>query len=223
MATESERYLRKARESLASAEADVAAGRCNSAANRAYYAAFQAAIAALIHHGASPSAEWKHDFVGAEFSSKLIRRRKVFGQPYARVLRDLFDLRLVADYREYGVSKRESRIAVRQAGEVFGLIEKWIGVIGVGEPRTEYGSEMKTTTKQPQEYVEELKAMISSAYPDLRLVVQERSPTDYTIEIYGDESVWEAHQLISERRTEIVDDHGVWIVVLPLDESWTNQ
>lgn len=44
-------FLLKARESLASAEADLKAGRFNSAANRAYYAAFQAAVAMLVEHG----------------------------------------------------------------------------------------------------------------------------------------------------------------------------
>src|SRR5439155_542520 len=70
--------LRKARENLASAEADLSAGRLNSAASRAYYAAFQAAVAALIEQGISPRGEsWDHKFVISEFSGKLIRRRKV--------------------------------------------------------------------------------------------------------------------------------------------------
>ena len=68
--TEVERYLRKARESLASAAADVRAKRHNSAANRSYYAAFQAAVAALIHAGIQrPAATWQHRFV----TSQLLR------------------------------------------------------------------------------------------------------------------------------------------------------
>ncbi len=40
-------YLAKAEESLAGAEREFAAGAYNNCANRAYYACFQAAIAAL--------------------------------------------------------------------------------------------------------------------------------------------------------------------------------
>ena len=71
--TEAERYLAKARESLASARANVKARRYNSAANRGYYAAFQAAVAALIHAGIRPDDDdWGHRFVMSQFSGKLI-------------------------------------------------------------------------------------------------------------------------------------------------------
>ncbi|MEO8457072.1 MAG: HEPN domain-containing protein [Chloroflexota bacterium] len=77
MATEHERYLRKARESLASAQADVRARRSNSAANRAYYAAFQAAVAALIQHDIRPTGNWEHEFVANRFSGKLVWRMNI--------------------------------------------------------------------------------------------------------------------------------------------------
>jgi len=43
----SDAFLNRAQESLEGAESEFASGRYNSVANRAYYACFQAAIAAL--------------------------------------------------------------------------------------------------------------------------------------------------------------------------------
>jgi uncharacterized protein (UPF0332 family) len=75
---DAEAYLRKALENLASSEADLAAGRDNAAASRAYYSSFQAAVAALIDNGIRPRGdEREHRFVISQFSGKLIRRRKV--------------------------------------------------------------------------------------------------------------------------------------------------
>jgi uncharacterized protein (UPF0332 family) len=60
---EARTYLIKAVESLTSAQIDYMAARYNSCANRAYYACFQAAVAALLAAGirpASPRGEWSH-------------------------------------------------------------------------------------------------------------------------------------------------------------------
>jgi len=115
---EAEGFLRKARESLASAEADLRSGRFNSAANRAYYAAFQAAVAALMDHGIRPrGASWDHKFVISEFSGKLIRRRKVVSGRLTGTLDILLQRRLRADYRAAGLSRREARDSTRKAGQ----------------------------------------------------------------------------------------------------------
>ena len=55
-------YQAKAEESLAGAEVEFASGRYNNSANRAYYACFQAAVAALIRAGVRPTGggEWSH-------------------------------------------------------------------------------------------------------------------------------------------------------------------
>jgi uncharacterized protein (UPF0332 family) len=47
-------YLSKANESLAGATSELVNGRYNNTANRAYYAVFQAAIAALMQAGIAP-------------------------------------------------------------------------------------------------------------------------------------------------------------------------
>jgi len=56
-------FLAKAEESLASADDDFAKERFNSCARGAYYAAFQAAVAALIHEAILPRDKWEHEFV----------------------------------------------------------------------------------------------------------------------------------------------------------------
>jgi uncharacterized protein (UPF0332 family) len=122
-----EAYLAKAKESLASAEADLVAARFNSAANRAYYSVFQAAVAALLQHGVRPrGASWDHKFVISEFSSKLVRRRKIVSSIYLGVLDSLFTARLFADYRAAGIARGTARRSVAKARE---LVSEISGVI----------------------------------------------------------------------------------------------
>jgi len=117
-------FLLKARESLASAEADLKAGRFNSAANRAYYAAFQAAVAMLVEHGIRPRAHaWDHRFVISQFSGKLVKGRKVVTAQFAGTLDRLLKTRLVADYRLVSVSRSDAKESV---GETKRLIEEII-------------------------------------------------------------------------------------------------
>jgi uncharacterized protein (UPF0332 family) len=116
--TDAEAYLAKAAESLASAEADPAAGRFNSSANRAYYACFQAAVAALIHFGlhvADPRPAPGHDATQALFARELVQRRKVFPAELRRTLPELIGIRHAADYWATGVSEREAARALARA------------------------------------------------------------------------------------------------------------
>lgn len=116
MQAESRLFLAKARESVASAEADLQAGRVNSAVNRAYYAAFQAGIAVLINEAIGPRGDaWDHRFVISQISGKLITRRKVMPPKLTGVLDTLLQRRLRADYRPAAVSKREARDSVAKA------------------------------------------------------------------------------------------------------------
>jgi uncharacterized protein (UPF0332 family) len=109
-------FLAKARESLASAEADLSGARFNSATNRAYYSAFQAAVAILMENDIRPRGdEWDHRFVISQFSGKLIRRRKVLPGRLGGVLDLLIKARLVADYRPASVSRGDAREAVKEA------------------------------------------------------------------------------------------------------------
>ena len=122
---ESRLFLDKARESLASAEADFAAGRFNSCANRAYYAAFQAAVAALIHTGVGPRGDtWGHAFVMAQFSGTLIKRRKLVSSSLRASLSALQEARSLADYEPRSVTRTTARRSVEEAGEVVEAVNR---------------------------------------------------------------------------------------------------
>ncbi|MGH7964345.1 MAG: HEPN domain-containing protein [Candidatus Binatia bacterium] len=120
-------YLVKAAESLASAEADCAAARYNSCANRVYYACFQAAVAALLSVGiqpANPRGEWSHEFVQSQFNGLLINRRKLYQISLRRVLRDTMEVREKADYTLSSVSERVAKRVLRQAQEFVQTIQE---------------------------------------------------------------------------------------------------
>jgi uncharacterized protein (UPF0332 family) len=113
---DAEAFLAKARESLAAAEADLQAGRFNSAASRAYYAAFHAAVATLIEQGVGPrGASWDHKFVISTFSGKLVRRRKLVPARFRGTLDTLFTARLFADYRANSVGRATARPSVTES------------------------------------------------------------------------------------------------------------
>jgi uncharacterized protein (UPF0332 family) len=218
--TEAGRYLRKARESLASAKADARARRYNSAANRAYYAAFQAAVAALIFYRVrSADTEWQHRFVAEEFSGRLIRRRKEFAASLGSVLPQLFQVRIRADYEVIDVSEREAAQSVNRANEVVGAVVKSVGRSAISETKAPYEAVMKTkqTSKAPEDYVEDVKKTITEKYPDVDFKVQQRGPRDFTLRVYGDyPEMWEVGDSLGEMTIDILVDHDVWIVVLSL-------
>jgi uncharacterized protein (UPF0332 family) len=97
-------FLVKAQENLAMAHITFEHGGYNASANRAYYAAFQAAIAALakesITHDRNP-----HDWVQAQFSGILIYRRKLYPSKLASFLPNMQEVRDMADYKTTAISK----------------------------------------------------------------------------------------------------------------------
>ena len=106
-------FLVKAEESLAGAESEFVSGRYNNCANRAYYACFQAAIAALIRASIRPrGAQWGHDFVQAEFNGRLINRRKLYPPTLRTTLSWNYALREKADYDPDQVTERRAARAV---------------------------------------------------------------------------------------------------------------
>jgi uncharacterized protein (UPF0332 family) len=112
---DSEDYLAKAFESLASAESDLTAGRYNSCMNRSYFACFQAAVSALVRSSLiSAHAEHDHYFIQAQFAL-LINRRKLYPANLGRVLPTLMSKRHLADYRPMMASSSDARRAASQA------------------------------------------------------------------------------------------------------------
>ena len=106
--------MAKADESLAAAELCYAQGFYNAAANRAYYAMFQAAHVALETAG-FVRPEWSHAGLHATFANELTRRRKRFAPALARDLPIVQELRHTADYRTQHLSVRQATRALSKA------------------------------------------------------------------------------------------------------------
>ena len=126
-------FLTKAEQSIAGAASEHSNGRYDNTANRCYYAAFQAAIAALMRVGVRPTdprTGWGHGYVQAQFAEQLIRRRKEYPADFADVLTRLLALRRTADYRVEPVSETQATRALRRARAFVATIQT-----RGGEPR----------------------------------------------------------------------------------------
>jgi len=114
-----EGYLTKAHESLRGAESEHIAERPNNAVNRAYYAAFQAAVAALLDAGIpvqrGQGGLVSHQAVHSQFAGILVSRRKLYPANLRSVLQDLLRERIIADYRPVNVSHARATRALRRA------------------------------------------------------------------------------------------------------------
>ena len=88
--------LAKARESLESARADLEAGRLNGASNRAYYAMFHAARAALEARGAATGGQ-RHGAVIRRFGLAFIKNGPL-GGARGRNLNKALEIRNESDY-----------------------------------------------------------------------------------------------------------------------------
>lgn len=120
MSEVAEAFLHKSAESLAGAESEFLNGRYNNAANRAYYACFQAAIAALDGASIRPSgrkSEWGHDFVQSQFAGVLIHRRKRYPTALRGALGEMHALREQGDYQLADVSRIQAARALVVARE----------------------------------------------------------------------------------------------------------
>jgi len=122
-------FLEKADESLAGAESEFINGRYNNAANRCYYACFQAAIHALIRAGVqtlSRDGQWGHEFVQAQFSGQLINRRKLYPSELRGMLEQNYRLRQTADYKR-------DRVTEVRAARAVSRTERFLEAIRQGE------------------------------------------------------------------------------------------
>jgi uncharacterized protein (UPF0332 family) len=110
-------YWSKAKESLEMASLAYQRKKYNVSASRAYYAVFQASIAALMKLTdlRAIDNEWGHGQVQAELNRRLIMRRKVLPGDIGRTPMDLIELRHVADYKPEAVSAKEAKRAYDRA------------------------------------------------------------------------------------------------------------
>ena len=111
-------FIVKAQENIAAAECEYNHGRYNASANRAYYAMFHIAVAALLYHSVvPPGLRWGHSWVQAAFNEQLIKRKKVYPSKLASSLIAVMSLREVADYKDAMVSQKRAYRALQKAKE----------------------------------------------------------------------------------------------------------
>lgn len=122
-------YFEKAREARRVAEYCYDQQAYNSCANRAYFAAFQMTISALIKLTTfrPTNGEWGHDIVQSQLNVQFVRNRKFISAELGRVLPDLIAIRTMADYEQRMVSEKSAVRALRKAKELMGALESIIG------------------------------------------------------------------------------------------------
>lgn len=114
-----EDLMAKARKAAVSARVLLDTGDADGACNRAYYAMFDAARAALLASGApvEPEIARAHSGLISAFSLHLVKTGRVPVE-LGKALNKVEDLRLVADYKSDPVGNEEAGWAVQQA-EIF--------------------------------------------------------------------------------------------------------
>lgn len=117
--------LERAEHSVKAARLCLERGYLDSAASRAYFSMFQAAICALESQGIHRT-EWSHKAVHASLADILIRRRKVVQAVLAGALPGAMEIRHVADYRQPGPSQRQVQRVVTMAERFIALIKEGI-------------------------------------------------------------------------------------------------
>jgi len=116
-------FFAKAKENLRAAQICFDNGLYNTCANRTYYSALQAAVAALSHRGIRRD-KVEHKWVQADFSGRLIRRQKIYPARLKSYLPDMQLIRNKADYSVENISRQRAGKRLAKAGEMIELIEK---------------------------------------------------------------------------------------------------
>ena len=116
-------YLKKSKDNLTLAKYCLENGYYDASANRAYYAAFQAAIAALSAQGITND-KYGHKWVQANFNRELVQRRKLYPSRMSSTLSEMILVRNRADYLDEPVSKKQAARQFSRAESFVGLVLK---------------------------------------------------------------------------------------------------
>jgi uncharacterized protein (UPF0332 family) len=116
-------FFNKAAYNLKAAQMCFDSGFYDACANRAYYAALQAAVVALEHNGIARD-KIDHRWVQSEFSSKLIGSRKIYPTRLKSYLPEMQAVRNLADYKPEGINRKKASEQMSRASEMLMLIEK---------------------------------------------------------------------------------------------------
>jgi uncharacterized protein (UPF0332 family) len=115
MTIDTEIFKVRAEENINSAKVLYELGFYNASANRAYYAAFHAAMVFLLRNGIT--VEPDHRKVQNAFNGEAISRRKLLPSRWKEFLGEMQDMRNNADYRNKGVSKSRANEQLSRAKE----------------------------------------------------------------------------------------------------------
>ena len=119
--------IAKARRSAISARLLFDAGDLNGACNRAYYAMFDAARAALLASNGPVNSETikTHSGLIAAFSLYLIKPGRIPAQ-CGKSLRQVDQIRLVADYSDEEIDHEIASSAIEQAGQFVDAVSNYL-------------------------------------------------------------------------------------------------
>ncbi|WP_221624787.1 HEPN domain-containing protein [Burkholderia contaminans] len=116
-------YMAKAVRALAEAHVLLQVNGREGACNRAYYAMFDAAHAALLGVGVVEQSPATHSGVIAAFGLKLVNQGLVRPE-YGRSLRQVESLRGIADYGAGNIPMDKARWAVAQAEDFVAVVRE---------------------------------------------------------------------------------------------------
>lgn len=120
-------YLLKATRAMASARLLLEAGDSEGACNRAYYAMFDAAHAALIHAGAlaNPARTKTHQGLITAFGLHLVKTGKM-SVDMGKAINQVEQVRLLADYTGEEIDNQTAHWAIDQASVFLDTVRKWL-------------------------------------------------------------------------------------------------
>lgn len=119
-------FKEKSRQNLAVAEWCYENGHYDACCNRAYYAMYHAAIAALANEGITPSQKQiDHGWVQSRFVIHFCKRHKIFPK-LKTYLQDAQRIRDTADYHAEPLNRKKARLQMNWAKE---FVQTCLGMV----------------------------------------------------------------------------------------------
>jgi|RhiMethySRZTD1v2_1073278.scaffolds.fasta_scaffold420158_2 uncharacterized protein (UPF0332 family) len=118
-------HLQKARAFLQDAQLCVDHGRYDSAASRAYYAMFRAAIGLLEHYG-DVRPGWNHGRLEQVLRRRMVSGRSLLHSGDVNELKGVYTLRITADYDDRQITAQEAQVCLANALRFITQIERII-------------------------------------------------------------------------------------------------
>jgi uncharacterized protein (UPF0332 family) len=120
-------FFQKSQENLEAAQLLFDGELYNASANRAYYAAFQMAIAILAVQGISND-KYEHGWVHGNFNTEMIHRHKFYPSRLRSYLPDLQAVRNRADYKDESLSRKIVSRQLAKTKEFIEIIQKGVSI-----------------------------------------------------------------------------------------------